>query len=384
MRVSCLFVTVAIMLAGENQSLPLDRRQGIPLISTVGSTTKGIQGKPILGSLGSALPVTKGLTSTLGSKDGAAPVGKYASGATTNVPVSGPSSEPSSATHALPSKAGYVNGALPDAASGVKVFPVTGPTSSPKALPATQATTQVSPLSGTQPKVNTAAAGVSKALPASGLPATASPATQAVPSVTHAVPSVTQSAPSKVGSTIGALPDTKNAASAVPKALPVSGPTSKLPSVNQGPTYQTSPLSGAQTKISGTSKVTPASGLPATVPSVTQVVPSKVDSVNGAQPDTKNAASVVTKVLPVSGPTSKVPSVTQDTTYQVAPIGDATRDTTHQVASSSTSYAQPKVNKKGAHKATPESSLIDLNLNVKKSGKAGSLPVANPLLGSLL
>ncbi|KAH9442551.1 hypothetical protein Pst134EA_031970 [Puccinia striiformis f. sp. tritici] len=236
MRVSCLFVTVAIMLVGENQSLPLERRQGVPLVSTLGSTTKGIQGKPILGSLG--------LDLYLGSNDGAAPVEKYANGATKSAPVSGPSSELPSAKP-LPSKAGYVNGASPDtknAASGVKVFPVSGPTSK---IPSVNQgpTYQASPLSGAQPKVNNAATEVSKILPASGLPATA--------------PSVTQAAPSKLGSTNGALPDTKSAASVVSKVLPVPGPTSKVPSANQGPTYQASPSAAPSPRSTAQRPVSP-------------------------------------------------------------------------------------------------------------------------------
>lgn len=140
MRVSCIFVFVATMLAGEIQSVPilgidtvpllgnesrlingvsstlhpvplagqltghllqgsangdvlsavgqaggrplgplggvvgsLQRRQATSLIGTLGGLANGVQGMPVLGSVGSTLPVTQAITSKVGSLNGALP-----------------------------------------------------------------------------------------------------------------------------------------------------------------------------------------------------------------------------------------------------------------------------------------------------------------------
>ncbi|KAI7942834.1 hypothetical protein MJO29_012678 [Puccinia striiformis f. sp. tritici] len=146
MRVSCLFVTVAVIFAGQNNALPVEglpnlpvlgneghlvnkvtgtldtvpvvggltdgllgekndnllkvkvaklngknsllRRQGLPVVSTVGGLVSGVETLPLIGGVESIAPVSGGVTSKLGlnrvlpndnvvgSLDSVAPVGK--------------------------------------------------------------------------------------------------------------------------------------------------------------------------------------------------------------------------------------------------------------------------------------------------------------------
>lgn len=127
MRVSCLFVTVAVMFAGQNNALPIDglpnlpvlgseaplvnkatgtldtvpivggltdgllggkkdgsllkvkvnnsilRRQGLPVVSTVGGLVNGVETLPLIGGVKSIAPVTEGVTSKLGPLNGVLP-----------------------------------------------------------------------------------------------------------------------------------------------------------------------------------------------------------------------------------------------------------------------------------------------------------------------
>lgn len=148
MRVSCIFVTVAMILAEQSNALPilglpllgneghlvgtltntldrapvtgglthkvvdntqmggghellnthialgqitssLRRRQGIPLVQTVGSVVNGLEGLPVLGNVGSIAPVTQGLTSNVDSVNGALPdIKKVTAGTTQVLPAS--------------------------------------------------------------------------------------------------------------------------------------------------------------------------------------------------------------------------------------------------------------------------------------------------------
>ncbi|KAI9617748.1 hypothetical protein KEM48_007030 [Puccinia striiformis f. sp. tritici PST-130] len=64
MRVTCVFVSVAVLFAGHSQSMPI---LGLPSLPLVGDATNAPGGLPLVGGLGNAAsPLTSGLTSKVG------------------------------------------------------------------------------------------------------------------------------------------------------------------------------------------------------------------------------------------------------------------------------------------------------------------------------